>query len=392
MPEILYPLAKDAAGGQAWIKDAVRGGEYFCWECSGQMTPKQGEVNRWHYAHRTAAALVGGCGEGALHRAIKLGLQNLVSRAETLTLRYRCLDCPEEIFDAVYAGPFRVVAEDGGFCGGARVDLGIYGPEGMALAAIEVVDTHRLERQTAALLRERGLPVWEVTAAWELAHQLSDFQGREMPALVLEVVSPGLNVTPPACKDTCPQCGKGIRLRRGVGWSMLQLPVCARCLAAQEAAKEQRRKEIAAQPCVDCGGRRETDGLSVCRKCRALRAKEREEKEAAEKAAREAAAAAWRAEWEEQQILAAARRLARQCRICQNRLKAGELDSSACADCQEWGWLEHSPELPKTEFCGKHGRVYHLPEKCRRCNEEVPWGIMDERHKRARDLIAKSRR
>ena len=231
---ILFPLAKSAEGGQVWIKDAVRGGVYTCWECEGGMIAKLGEIKRWHFAHKVASG--GGCGEGALHRAVKLGLETLISRAETLTLAYDCGQCRDETFGAEYPGPFLARSEDRSFAVGCRVDLGVY-QAGPALLALEVVDTHRMTPETAAILKERWLPVWEVRANWELAHWISDQLAEGVPNLEL-VVSPALNITTPKCKDTCPQCGERIRERHGWHKDRL-LDYCRQCA-------EQRRAEALA--------------------------------------------------------------------------------------------------------------------------------------------------
>ena len=50
-------IARNIDGERVDILNATREERYYCELCGGELIPKQGTVNQWHYAHRT----VGDC-------------------------------------------------------------------------------------------------------------------------------------------------------------------------------------------------------------------------------------------------------------------------------------------------------------------------------------------
>ena len=133
------------AGRLLHISDATPedGGRYSCPGCLSPLVLRKGRLRRHHFAHLSGI----GCGETALHHAAKLLIYEGISRAlnenSDITLAWPCGQC-----DAAHNWPLlkkavRVGMEEG--LGGFRPDIALYGTNGEALAAIEVIVNHAPE-------------------------------------------------------------------------------------------------------------------------------------------------------------------------------------------------------------------------------------------------------
>ena len=75
--DVTYSFAKDSQGNIVKIENAEKGTSYFCCDkhCNSEMIPRQGKVNRWHYAHKNNEK--DGCKESIIHLLTKESIQQL---------------------------------------------------------------------------------------------------------------------------------------------------------------------------------------------------------------------------------------------------------------------------------------------------------------------------
>jgi competence CoiA-like predicted nuclease len=59
-----YARQGTSNGPKVHISEANKARDYFCEKCGDQVTPRQGEEHRWHYAHKSDADCGHGQGEG----------------------------------------------------------------------------------------------------------------------------------------------------------------------------------------------------------------------------------------------------------------------------------------------------------------------------------------
>lgn len=143
-----------------------------CPLCGRSLTLKLGRIRRHHAAH----APNDDCGatrpETALHLDTKLYLaEQLTSAAgsdSTLVIRRRCEGTPLETCDAIRDDPWArgwddVVVEAGATAERFRPDI-LLRKDGMPIAAIEVLVSHRVPDEKATALENAGLPWIEIRA------------------------------------------------------------------------------------------------------------------------------------------------------------------------------------------------------------------------------------
>ena len=74
MNNLLIPFARHESGRIVTAKEVERGSRSLCicLECGQDLIARQGDVLKWHFAHKGAGNVRGiGCGEGSIHRTAK---------------------------------------------------------------------------------------------------------------------------------------------------------------------------------------------------------------------------------------------------------------------------------------------------------------------------------
>ena len=166
-----------------------------CPLCGRTLTLKLGRIRRHHAAHAPNDDCRATRPETALHIDTKLYLAEQLTSAiasdPTLMIRRRCEGTPLERCDAIRDEPWahgwdEVVVEAGGTAERFRPDI-LLRTEGMPIAAIEVLVSHRVPDEKAAALEGAGLPWIEIRADPELLE--GDTAWRASRALPIERVS-----------------------------------------------------------------------------------------------------------------------------------------------------------------------------------------------------------
>ena len=150
-----------------------------CPECGRRLTLKLGRIRRHHAAHAPDARCAATQPETALHIDTKLylaaQLESALTSDPTLVIRQRCEgtafeSCGTEREERWVRGWDEVVVEAGVAAapdGRLRPDI-LLRRNGLAVAAIEVLVSHRVPDEKAAVLERAGLPWIEVRAGAEL--------------------------------------------------------------------------------------------------------------------------------------------------------------------------------------------------------------------------------
>lgn len=166
MESILYPFAFDPDGRLVSAHDAQKGVPYQCVGCKKEMIPKKGKIKRPHFAHKQA----GICSDpdDSLHKMaqglIVQSIKDAIKNDEKYRVGYICSTCREPVAYNVISTITSVQTEKS-VVEGTRSDVVIY-RENRSPIIIEVVVTHDLEPEAAALYLESNNPVFMVYPEW----------------------------------------------------------------------------------------------------------------------------------------------------------------------------------------------------------------------------------
>lgn len=158
---ILIPIAVDASGEAVTPTCRKEQGPFKCIGCSKRLTLKQGEVNRWHFAH--ASADTNDCsagGESYNHRAAKMILVKYITR---FGFTQRC-HSGKHAFTRKYDGC--TASEEFRYDGSHSADVAVFLPENKLKAIVEVKVSHSTEGDSleSRISRVGSGNVWEVDA------------------------------------------------------------------------------------------------------------------------------------------------------------------------------------------------------------------------------------
>jgi len=154
LKELLYPIAVDKNGNLIHIRNAEKGGEYYCPYCKTKFvfnrSIKTGKGSRRpHFSHDKLSP---NCtSESYLHSTFKLmlleKLNQCISGHLPLEVKYKCTICQREHTASLSHGLTAVKAEhDMKVC---RPDIALFDGNGRVFAVIEIVVKH--EPEEAAL-------------------------------------------------------------------------------------------------------------------------------------------------------------------------------------------------------------------------------------------------
>jgi hypothetical protein len=144
----VIPLALDAAGDLVRPACGEKGNEYRCPQCLVTVVLRKGEVRRPHFAHVVGTVGTPCSPESVAHKTAKMLIAQVVrsSRAggPAPEVIRRCPRChgphrqriPESVHSAIVERPLDT---------GAVPDVMLLGPDGRALAVIEILATHAVD-------------------------------------------------------------------------------------------------------------------------------------------------------------------------------------------------------------------------------------------------------
>ena len=139
-----------------------------CPHCDDALVLRLGDARAWHAAHQPGASCVLASYESALHYNTKYRLHDLLRDAASVKVLDECRgqgprtsDCTDRVRDWLQ-GWDRVEVERA--VGSLRPDLTLWRGEEL-LGAIEVLVTHQVGKEKAAILEKLGVPWVEVDAA-----------------------------------------------------------------------------------------------------------------------------------------------------------------------------------------------------------------------------------
>lgn len=165
---LLIPVAKDKKTGETVTPTCSKDdGPFTCLGCSKLLVLRQGEKNRWHFAHHSKdndECSAGG--ETYIHLAAKLLLVSYITRFEFAT---KC-DRRRHDHEKVYHGC--TALQEQRYDGVHSADVGVF-RDGNLTAIVEVMATHKTEGESLAsrisCVGEDN--VWEVEAMGVLEQQ-----------------------------------------------------------------------------------------------------------------------------------------------------------------------------------------------------------------------------
>jgi len=174
MTSVLYPVAYDAQGNEAWARDAVRG-RYRCIECGGDMVLRYGDVVQRHFAHIETSDRP--CSpESVEHRLAKtrveLAITAWASGGEVIWVHKRC-ECGEiNVFalsnlptsDGCCLEPSDVTAKQEQNVGVYVGDVVLFERDRVR-CVVEIRKSHAVDDSKAAWLHASGLMWFELEAA-----------------------------------------------------------------------------------------------------------------------------------------------------------------------------------------------------------------------------------
>lgn len=163
---LLIPVAKDKTGETVTPTCSKEDGPFTCLGCSRGLFLRQGDKNRWHFAHHSNdndECSAGG--ESYNHLAAKLLLVRYITRFEFTIKCYR-LHIREEIYQGCTA------VQEHRFDGVHSADVAVF-HEGNLKAIVEVRETHKTEGEplSARISFVGGENMWEVEAMRVLQEQ-----------------------------------------------------------------------------------------------------------------------------------------------------------------------------------------------------------------------------
>ena len=81
-----YTFSLNEAGVLIDVRDAVKGNVYFCPCCGAVMLPRQGNVRRWHFAHKSNAV---NCSyETYLHKIAKQSIRECFEKSSNFFIEF----------------------------------------------------------------------------------------------------------------------------------------------------------------------------------------------------------------------------------------------------------------------------------------------------------------
>jgi len=173
-----YPYALDKGGLIVKAVDAPRSELYTCIACGERMVLRRGEIKRPHFAHYPENP---NCApETVLHKMakdnIKAGIDTALSLKLEYPLTWRCTVCNQIHKGDLARSPREVRTEVS--LDGVRPDVLLSSIKGKPLATIEVVVTHRLNKQAKEAYESLKIPVLLVRPGWKDLERLKRGLGR----------------------------------------------------------------------------------------------------------------------------------------------------------------------------------------------------------------------
>jgi hypothetical protein len=163
MKDILYSTALNLEGQIITTKDAVKGANYSCTICNGEMIFKKGdkEIRRPHFAHKVLSP---NCNpETALHNSfvnlLYLKIKNLLEINQPLIIEWKCEFCGD-IHQRNLLSKSRGVEKEFSF-GPTRLDISLLNDEDKPIIALEVVVTHKPEDETVQYYEQSNITLIE---------------------------------------------------------------------------------------------------------------------------------------------------------------------------------------------------------------------------------------
>ena len=163
MDELLHTIALNNTNGITLIEDAVKGEEYNCPNCLGEMifrnSGKTGKGSkRPHFAHKSNNS---NCSpESALHEAFKKKLftylNNHKRQGDLVPIEWDCSICGYDHSHKNLLGKTSHIQLEKNV-GPTRPDISLVDESGKTLLAIEVVVTHAPETATLEYFHEKGI-------------------------------------------------------------------------------------------------------------------------------------------------------------------------------------------------------------------------------------------
>lgn len=162
-PTIRVPFGLDEHGKEVRAQDASREHSYVCPDCRTPLTPKLGEKNVRHFAHRIDSAVCDFRHETEEHYRAKKAIVAAVNTGLSIKLIRKC-----EPGDHEYAEPLpnAVAKATTEFClaTGHRADVALFDMADNVVGIIEVLMTHEVDQEKALALAEAQIPWVEVSA------------------------------------------------------------------------------------------------------------------------------------------------------------------------------------------------------------------------------------
>lgn len=164
---LLIPVAKDRTGETVTPTCSKEDGPFTCLGCSNRLILRQGETNRWHFAHNSKdndECYAGG--KSYNHLAAKLLLARFISRFEFTRQCDSLLHDQEDTYQDCTA------VQEHRFDGVHSADVGVI-HDGNLKAIVEVMASHKTEGGplSARISCVGGENVWEVDALSVLKEQ-----------------------------------------------------------------------------------------------------------------------------------------------------------------------------------------------------------------------------
>jgi hypothetical protein len=198
MKDILYSTALNLEGQIITTKDAVKGVNYSCTICNGEMIFKKGdkEIRRPHFAHKVLSP---NCNpETALHNSFAnllcQRIQNHLDNNQPLTIKWECQYCGDIHQRNLLSKTAK--AEREYIYGPTRPDIALLNKEGKPLIALEVVVTHFPEDNTEEYYDAQNIALIEFHLKSD-----SDIDKINHPTIKPSKVNRCLN-------PKCPTCGR----------------------------------------------------------------------------------------------------------------------------------------------------------------------------------------
>lgn len=173
MSDILYPYALDEQNKLVSVKDGVPG-RYHCVECEYEMIPRRGEINQWHFAHKSDNPSCSG--ESALHKIAKMVLVEKFNGGNLPSMWLSCPSCGKGYFNNVdreweidTEKTWDSIRPDVSFWKGGKLQF-----------VIEVIVSHKLDGPTARKYEEYEVPVFLRRPSWDLLSNYFETLNGEM--------------------------------------------------------------------------------------------------------------------------------------------------------------------------------------------------------------------